>query len=82
MIQILILATQFGFEKNLNFLAIFRHFGHCAQGANYLANEVGKIITSLNQQAGPHSEEDVFGGPLVIETATSTMAEYPVLLST
>ena len=29
-IQILILATQFGFEKNLNFLAIFRHFGHCA----------------------------------------------------
>ena len=31
-IQILILATQFGFEKNLNFLAIFRHFGHCAGG--------------------------------------------------
>ena len=30
MIQILILATQFGFEKNRNFFAIFRHFGHCA----------------------------------------------------
>ena len=30
-IQILILATQLGFEKNRNFLAIFRHFGHCAQ---------------------------------------------------
>ena len=30
MIQILILATQFGFEKNRNFLVIFRHFGHCA----------------------------------------------------
>ena len=31
-IQILILATQLGFEKNRNFLAIFRHFGHCGGG--------------------------------------------------
>ena len=35
-----------------------------------------------DQHAGPRSEEGVLGGPLVIETATSTMAEYPVILST
>ena len=45
-IQILILATQFGFEKNLNFLAIFCHFGHCG-GEGALSNVVGIGLTDL-----------------------------------